>query len=254
MMRKGIISAASIGMLLVFWYFASVSNPSMFPHPATVFSLSVQLLFEGDISGDTGLYHLGVTFYRILIITTVVLILSIIIGILMGTKPALENPLQAVLPVWLTAPSVVVVLFAMILFNFSTTSVLVAVTFVALPFGIVNVYQGTKSVNSDLIEMASVFELDQRAIWRNIYIPSLFPYLFASSRYLLGMIWKVVLLAETFGVSTGVGSMIRFWYHQGEIAYLLGYFMMFAVTILAIEYLILAPLERKSFAYRSKPN
>jgi len=252
MIRKGIISAGSIVTLLGVWYLASVSNPSMFPQPLTVFALSVGLAFEADISGNTGLYHLGITFYRIFIITMVVLILSVVIGILMGTKPALEDPLQAILPVWLTVPSVVVVLFAMILFNFSTTSVLIAVTFVALPFGIVNVYQGTKSVSSDLLEMASVFELDQKTIWTDIYVPSLFPYLFASSRYLLGMIWKIVLLAETFGVSTGVGSMIRFWYHQGEIAHLLGYFMMFAATILAIEYLILAPVERKSFAYRNQ--
>lgn len=251
MKKKAAISVSAVVVLLAVWHLASMVNPSMFPPPRTVFDLSIEMAQTEDFNGNTGLYHLWVTFYRIFIITVIAFIISVVVGILMGTRTEIEKPLATILPVWLTAPSVVVVLFAMILFNFSTTSVLVAVLFVATPFGIVNTYQGTKNVDTNLLEMASVFELEQRTVWRNIFIPTLFPYLFASSRYLLGMIWKIVLLAETFGVSTGVGSMIRFWYSQGELAIMLGYFMMFAVAVLAIEYLILAPLERRAYSYRS---
>lgn len=250
MRRKALVSASSLAALLVLWHLGSLENPSMFPPPASVFELAIEVAQQPDHQGDTGLDHLGVTFYRIFIITAITLVVSVVLGILMGTRQSVERPLAAILPIWLTIPSVVVVLFAMILFDFSTLSVLVAVSFVAIPYGIVNTYQGAKDVNSNLMEMASVFELQQTTVWKDIYVPSLLPYLFASSRYLLGMIWKIVLLAETFGVSNGVGSMIRFWYNQGEIAHLLAYFTLFAITVLAIEYLILAPAERRAFSYR----
>ncbi len=225
----------------------------MFPPPAGVFELSLELAQQEDYNGNSGLYHLTVTFYRIFVITMITLVASVILGVLMGTRPSVERPLSAIIPFWLTIPSIVVILFAMVLFNFSATAILVSVAFVAIPYGVVNTYQGTKEVNQNLLEMSSVFELDRKTVWRQIYIPSLLPYLFASSRYLLGMIWKIVLLAETFGVTTGVGSMIRFWFNQGELAHLLGYFVMFAVTVLAIEYLLLAPAERRAFAWRN-PN
>ena len=251
MKKKAVISIASLGAILGLWHLASMRAPSMFPPPAVVFSLMIEVALEQDYNGRTGLYHLRVTFTRIFVITAVAFGISVVVGILMGTRPAIEKPLSSILPVWLTVPSIVVVLFSMVLFDFSTLSVLVAVTFVTTPFGIVNTYQGAKNVDGDLLEMASVFELSQSKIWRDIYIPSLFPYLFASSRYLLGMIWKIVLLAETFGITTGVGSMIRFWYSQGELTTMLSYFMMFAITVLGVEYLLLAPAERRLFAYRS---
>lgn len=251
MKKKAVVSIASLAVLIGLWQLASMRSPSMFPPPANVFSLMVEVAVAEDYNGRTGLYHLRVTFTRIFVITTIAFLISIVVGIVMGTRPSIEEPLSSVLPVWLTVPSIVVVLFSMVLFDFSTMSVIVAVTFVTTPFGIVNTYQGTKSVDSDLLEMALVFDLSQPKVWMNIYIPSLFPYLFASSRYLLGMIWKIVLLAETFGITTGVGSMIRFWYSQGDLTTMLSYFMMFAITVLAIEYLLLAPAERRLFAYRS---
>jgi NitT/TauT family transport system permease protein len=251
MKKKALVSAGSLAVLIGLWLLASIRSPSMFPPPGEVFSLMIEVAMAEDYNGRTGLFHLRVTFTRILIITVIAFVISIVVGVLMGTRPAIEEPLSSILPVWLTVPSIVVVLFSMVQFNFTTVSVLVAVTFVTTPFGIVNTYQGTKSVDSNLLEMASVFEFSQPKVWKNIYIPSLFPYLFASSRYLLGMIWKIVLLAETFGITTGVGSMIRFWYSQGDLTTMLSYFMMFAITVLAIEYLLLAPAERRLFAYRS---
>lgn len=251
MKRKIIVTTTSLVSFLLVWHAGSTIDPGKFPPPLEVFSIAVGLLSQLGPRGNTGLYHLQVTFTRVFGITLLVLIVSVIFGILMGTRPEIEEPLSNILPVWLTVPSVVVVLIAMVMFSFSTVSVIAAVAFVTIPFGILNTYEGTKAVDSSLLEMAYVFEMDRSHIWRNIYIPSILPYIFASSRYLLGMIWKITLLAETFGISAGVGSMIRFWYTQGELATMLGYFSMFAITVLAIEYLLLAPAEKRAFAWRS---
>lgn len=251
MRRKVAVTSVSLALFLLAWHVGSLVDPSKFPPPLEVFSIAIELLNQPGPRGNTGLYHLQVTFARVFAITLLVLIVSVIIGVLMGTQPRIEAPLGNILPVWLTVPSVVAVLIGMVMFNFSNVSVVAAVAFVTIPFGILNTYEGTKAVDSSLLEMAYVFEVNRSDVWRHVYIPSILPYLFASSRYLLGMIWKITLLAETFGISAGVGAMIRFWYTQGDLTTMLGYFTMFAVTVLAIEYLLLAPAEKRAFAWRS---
>jgi len=250
MKRKALISTLSVLSFLGTWQVGSILDPAKFPPPAEVFDQALSELTALGPRGNTGLYHLQVTFTRVFLITILVLVISFVVGILMGTREEIEEPLANILPVWLAVPSVIAVLVGMVMFNFSTTAVIVSVSFVTIPFGIINTYEGTKSVDQSLLEMAHIFEFSDRSVWRYIYIPAILPYLFASSRYLLGMIWKIVLLAETFGVSSGVGSMIRFWYVQGEITIMLAYFSLFAVVVLAIEYLILAPAERRAFTWR----
>ncbi len=253
MKQKALITGFALGVFIGLWHLGSMVRPTMFPPPTTVFSLALEVLSEPDHRGRTGLDHLQVTVFRIAIITLIVLIISVTFGILMGTRPGFEAPLATVLPVWLAFPSLVVIIFVLILFNFSSTAVYVAVSFVAIPYGIQNTYQAASDVNNNLLEMASVFNMDTLAVWRYIYIPALIPYLFASGRYLLGMIWKIVLFCEAMGVSTGVGTMIRFWYSQGELEIMLAYFILFAVIVLMIEYAILAPAERRYFTWRN-PN
>jgi len=64
------------------------------------------------------------------------------------------------------------------------------------------------------------------------------------------MTWKVAVIAEVFGISNGVGSRVRFWFLQGNIAEVLAYSVLFIGVVLVIEYLILSPIQKRAFAWR----
>lgn len=252
MIRKAFQVTVATLVFGLSWHIGSVVYPNRLPAPVEVIQLSIETMTLPGPNGHTGLEHLQVTFSRVMVVVFIALIVSVVVGVAMGINTTVEKPLSNLLPVWLTLPDVVVILFAMILFNFSNISVIVGISLLTIPFGIVNTWQGTKDIDPKLLEMASVFEAQSVSVWRNIYIPALLPYLFASGRYLLGMIWKLVLLAEAFGITTGIGSMVRFWYRQGDITTLLAYFVPFVIVVFAIEYLVLAPLERRTFAWRAE--
>jgi len=251
MKRKAGMFVLSMTVFLLGWKLGATIAPTKLPAPVDVLTLVVTVATTPGPRGHTGLFHLRVTLGRVLAVVVVSLVISVVVGIAMGANRSIEAPVSNVLPVWLSLPNLVIVLMSMVLFQFSDLSIVVAVTALATPFGIVNIWKGVQDVDQNLVEMARVFDVDELAVWRRIYFPAVLPYLFASGRYLLGMIWKVVLLAEAFGISTGIGSIVRFWYNQGNVSYLLAYFSLFVVTVFIIEYGILAQLEQRAFAWRA---
>ena len=241
-----------VGVFVVLWQLAAMAmaNPAALPTPAHVLSLTIELSLEPGPRGHTAIYHLERTFLRVLVATVLALSISVVLGVLMWRSKTVEAVLSDWLPFWMTIPTVVLILICMILFQFSTTSVIVAVLVAATPFGIVNLWEGMKSVDTDLLEMTRVFDASSYQIWKDLYVPHLAPYIFGTFRYILGMVWKIVALAEVFGIQAGIGSMFRFWYSQGRVDALLAYLLIFVIVMLVIEYGVLKPLERRTFEWR----
>ena len=248
--RAAVFGLALLSFVLIWGVVARATG--RFPQLAEVLKVTVAVATQPDATGVTGLTHLRVTLERVALSVVLTLVGSIIIGTAMATRTSIERPVGNVLPFWLALPGLVVILFSMVLFGFGTFAIVVAVTMLSLPYGTVNIWKGVNDVNANLVEMGEVFGASERSIWRRVYIPGVLPYIFASSRYLLSMIWKITLTAEVFGVETGIGAMVRFWFRLSDIPHLLAYFMMFLLTVFVIEYGMLAPLERRAFAYRAE--
>jgi NitT/TauT family transport system permease protein len=136
-------------------------------------------------------------------------------------------------------------------FGFSEAGALVAVMAIVIPFVAVNIYEGTKAMDKSLIDMAVTFGAGRYLRLRGIYIPQLMPYIFSAFRYAFGQTWKIVALAETFGLKFGIGYMFFFWFEQFNITQTLAWIMMFVVLMLILEHGVFAQLERRAFAWRA---
>jgi NitT/TauT family transport system permease protein len=83
-----------------------------------------------------------------------------------------------------------------------------------------------------------------------IYLPSILPYFFSGARLAFGFGWRVSLVAETLGASSGVGYRLR------QASDLIQTDQVFAWTIvqiammLVIEMGMLQPLEHHLFRWR----
>jgi ABC-type nitrate/sulfonate/bicarbonate transport system permease component len=76
------------------------------------------------------------------------------------------------------------------------------------------------------------------------------PYLFSAFRYAFGMTWKIVALAETFGLKYGIGYMFFFWFGQFNMTQMLSWIVMFVVLMLILEHAVFARLESWAFGWR----
>lgn len=171
-------------------------------------------------------------------------------GILLGSNRALGNFFEPILPVMNTVSSAIWAIFAVMWFGLSPLTPIFVVLMTALPLIITNVWQGTQAVNADFVELARTLRLSQGKTLVKIYLPSILPYFFSGARLAFGFGWRVSLVAETLGASSGVGYRLR------QASDLIQTDQVFAWTIvqiammLVIEIGLLQPAERHLFRWR----
>lgn len=239
--------------LLAAWAVASLAlgRPTL-PAPAAVAARVVDVLTTPGPRGHLAGYHLGVSVARVAVASALGLGLSTALGVAMGVDDRVEAAVAVWLPAWMTVPTLVVVLVTMVLLDFSEASVVAGVTFVATPYATANTWAGARGVDPALLEMARAFDVDRWGVIRHVYLPAALPEVVGSFRYLLGMVWKVVVLAETFGMNEGLGAMFRFWFNQGDVATVLAYLSLFVAVMVALQYGVRA-LSARLFAWRATP-
>ena len=88
---------------------------------------------------------------------------------------------------------------------------------------------------------------------RNVTLPQLQPYFAAASRSGISLIWKIVLVVELLGRPNGVGFELHLNFQLFNVTAILGYTVAFVTVMLAIEYLLVQPLERRTTRWRNKP-
>src|SRR5487761_1541456 len=248
----GLRAGSLVAMIVVWWAASKIMNdPQVLPGPLSVGRTIVADLHTKGPEGESAYYDIGITLARIFITFAAAMIAGIGIGLAMGLNRLFERSLLALIPLMLTMPMILMVFLAIMWFGFSEAGGLVAVMAVVTPFVTVNMYEGTKAMDKSLTEMAVTFKARRYSIVRNVYLPQLMPYIFSAFRYAFGETWKIVALAETFGLKFGIGYMFFFWFEQFDMTQVLAWIIMFVVLMLILEHGVFARLESRTFAWRA---
>jgi len=247
----GLRTISIVGLILLWWASAkAMRDPEVLPGPLAIAQAIVKDLHTPGPEGESAYYDIGITLARIFVAFIASIVAGIGIGLAMGLNRLFERSLLALIPLMLTMPTILMVFLAIMWFGFSEAGSLIAVMAVVTPFVAVNIYEGTKAMDKSLFEMAVTFNASRYLLLRHVYLPQLMPYIFSAFRYAFGQTWKIVALAETFGLKFGIGYMFFFWFQQFDIKQTLAWIMMFVILMLALEYGVFARLESRAFAWR----
>ncbi len=164
-----------------------------------------------------------------------------------------EAAVHAVIyPVFQAVPNICwAIIFVLWLGLSPVTPVLVIATAVA-PFFIINVWEGMKELDTNLIEMASTYTRARRRILTKVILPMLYPYTFAATRSSFMISWKVVILAEVFGATSGIGYMLYTSYQIYAIDRVFAWTLVAAIILLGFDYGVFHYIDRK-YMRRWKP-
>jgi NitT/TauT family transport system permease protein len=246
------LRVGSILVLILIWWIASrlMSDPEVLPSPAAIGeTIAHDLTTEGP-EEKSAYFHIGITLARIFSAFIASMLAGIAIGLAMGLSRTLERALLAVIPLMLTIPTILMVFLAVMWFGYGEAGGLIAVMAVVTPYVTVNIFEGAKAMDKSLIQMAVTFKAPRSLMIRKVYLPQLMPYIFSAFRYAFGVTWKIVALAETFGLKFGIGYMFFFWFGQFNMDQMLAWITMFVVLMLILEHGVFAVLERRAFAWR----
>lgn len=239
--------ALSIIALLVLWLVLSlVFSPSIVPGPTVVF----KAMWENVTSGQAH-YHL----YKTLVRVGFGLILTMLLGIAVGTAMGLSRKGEAFLDAWvmvgLTVPAIVYSIICLLWFGLNDRAAIVAIGVAAFPAVSISIWQGIKGIDTQLVTMGQAFHLGKAAIIRKIIFPQLLPHILAAMRYALGICWKICTTVELIGMSSGVGYMLNYWFGLFSMAQVFAWTLLFLMVMFAIEYLVFKPVEKRLTRWRA---
>jgi NitT/TauT family transport system permease protein len=196
------------------------------------------------LSSGLFLPQLGVTLLRVALGFALAFAVSLAVGIGMGRNTTVRRFFEPAVLLGLTVPSLVWALLCVIWFGVGLANPVVAVALSAAPALTLNIFQGIRSIESELIEMTHVYRFSLRRRLRYLWLPAVQPALFSGARIGLSLSWKVIVLVEVFGMSSGVGYQLNNEFGAQNVAGVLSWTLLFGVVMAILEYGVLQALER----------
>ena len=239
----------SLGLLIAAWYVGSqFAGERLLPAPQVV---ALAMLDEAR-SGALAL-NLGVTLARVAAAFIIAMALGCALGLIMGRSRVSDRLGDPWLIVLLNLPALVIIVLAYIWAGLTEIAAVSAVALNKLPIATVTVREGARSLDTALDEMAQVFRMRAWTRIRHIMLPQLAPYLAAAARSGLSLVWKIVLIVELLGRPNGVGFEIGVAFQLFDVTRILAYALAFVAVMLAVETLLVQPLERHIARWRLRP-
>jgi NitT/TauT family transport system permease protein len=232
----GLVVAAIAG-----WWLMSLRLPNfLMPSPWQVAAKLIGLFVTPALLADT-----AASAARVLIAVAVSAALGGVLAIIPYRWPVTEAIVRdRITPFLNSFPSVGWAILAMIWFGTTNVAVLFVEIAILTPFCLINLLEGLKQLDGELIEMGVSFTRHRGRSFVKIVVPMLLPYVMSAVRIAYGVAWKIALVAELFGVSSGLGYLMLKAEIVSDAATVYATCFAIVLLFLAGERLILDPLSR----------
>lgn len=193
---------------------------------------------------------IAVTLWRVAQAFTIAMILGTVAGIFLGRFKSLDTFFDGWLVLGLNMPALVVGILCYVWFGLDEQALVIAVVINKMPMVAVTVREGARAVDRELLQVAGAFRVSPHNALFKVYLPQLYPYIMAAARGGLALIWKIILVYELLGLSSGVGYRLSLYFGLFDIKSILAYAFAFIGVVLCIEMFLMRPVERRMTAWR----
>ncbi len=232
-------------LILIWWAAAGLIDSRNLPGPPEVLSAFMGAAASGEL-----FFHVGATLARVVVSFFLAMTIGSVIGICMGRSVKADTFFDSWLVLALNLPALVTIILCYIWFGLTEVAAITAVAINKIPNVAVTVREGAKAVSTDLLQMAQAYRFGRWKTMRHVILPQLNPFMAASARSGLALVWKIVLVVELLGRSNGVGFQLHLFFQLFDVASLLAYAIAFIIVVQLIELLILQPWERAANRWR----
>ncbi|ADJ63163.1 aliphatic sulfonate ABC transporter permease SsuC [Herbaspirillum seropedicae] len=192
-------------LLLVWWEVAAQAgwlSSRILPEPLAVLKAAWELSASGELWR-----HLAVSSGRAASGFAVGAGLGLILGLLSGSLRSAELLLDTTLQMVRNIPALALIPLVILWFGIDETAKLFLVS-VGVFFPVyLNTFHGIRSVDQGLIEMAKSYGLSGWPLYRDVILPGALPAILVGLRFALGLVWVLLIVAETISAQAGIGYM-----------------------------------------------
>ena len=229
----------SLAVLLVLWQgLSAYADTRTLPAPSAVFAFILREAQSGSL-----FFNVGVTLARVAVSFVIAMSLGVLLGIALGRSRLADRLLDTPLLVVLNTPALVITVLAYVWLGLTEIAAIVAVALNKLPNVAVIMREGARGLDPGLEEMATTYRFDRRTWIAHVLLPQLQPFMVAAARSGISLAWKIVLVVELLGRPNGVGFAINYYFTLFDVTAVIGYSLVFMSVMLALDSLLLQPLD-----------
>ncbi|MGH7278610.1 MAG: ABC transporter permease [Candidatus Rokuibacteriota bacterium] len=179
---------------------------------------------------------------------------AVLVALLMGLGGFLSRTAREVVHDFLAilnSTSVFVwIVVSIIWFGLSEWAPIFTTFMITLPVVASNIVEGVASVDRRLLEMGDVYRLHGREKFTAIVIPSTIPYLVAGMKVGFGLALKVSVVAEIFGVTSGIGYIMNYSREILETQMVFVWALVMILVMMATDTLVFDGISRRLARWR----
>jgi NitT/TauT family transport system permease protein len=226
---------------LILWQILSMmkNNPYIIPAPLDTLKALVVLLGNGKF-----LLSIFYTLLRVFGGFFISVLVGVVIGVASGLNHWVHDIMKPFVSVVRSTP-VISVIIIIHLWVQSDYVPLVIAFLMCFPIIWTSSYEGIQNTDKNLLEMVRCFKLTKKSIIRNVYLPSVRPYVIAGITASLGIAWKVTVAAEVISFpDLGIGRRLyesKIWVETPEV---FAWTLIIVILSLIFEYFIKKYLRR----------
>jgi NitT/TauT family transport system permease protein len=175
------------------------------PSPGSVVAGALEIVRTGEVWT-----HTAASLARIAVGFGAAVAASVLMGLGAFVSPPLRGVVQDALAVLNSTSVFVWIVISLIWFGLSNWAPIFTTFMITLPVVASNLVEGVGSVDRRLLEMGDVYRLSGGQKFTAIVVPSTLPYLVAGMKIGFGLALKVSVVAEIFGVTSGIGYIMNY--------------------------------------------
>ncbi len=234
---EGVVLLALLG----WWALARGLPEFILPGPLPVARRLIELSVTPEF-----LWNAFVSAWRVLISMAAALLIGGGLAFIAHGVPWLGAVVdERIKPVLNSFPSIGWAILAAIWFDPGDFGVMFVETAILIPFCLINIAEGLRNVDRELMEMGRSFTRHRARIFWRLTLPLLVPYGLSATRIAYGVAWKIALVAELLGAPSGLGYLMLRAQTAADSTTFLAICFAIVLIFVAGERLVIVRLERR---------
>ena len=240
--RFRLIRLLSFVVVLGAWQIYGLNSIDIIFTPfTTVIAHLYQMLVDGPLV-DALVYSVSM-FLGGLVIGSII---GILVGVAMGRFASFEAAVGMYVYAIYSTPLVALIPLISLWFGFGIEAQLIIISmFVFFPVTIA-VYNGVRSVDASLVEVARSFRASEMEMWQHVIIPSVVPYIVTGLSQGVAMGLVGMFISEIYTALSGMGQLLAYSANSYKTADMLA--VLLTVMILGVFFRTVIELMRKRLA------
>jgi NitT/TauT family transport system permease protein len=198
------VRIASFAVLLGVWqWYGSSVNPILFAPPTKIAHAFVTLAGDGTLGRalvqSLTVFGLGLG---------AAIVVAIPLALVWARYQVVDWAIQGYVNALYATPLVALVPLLILWFGFGVKAkVIIIFSFALFPL-LINTYQGARSVDRGLVEVAESFGCSELKTWRHVILPSAVPFIAAGLNLAVGRALVGMIIAEFYTSASGLGYLV----------------------------------------------